>query len=428
MSPRYSKFVNLIYKSVEGCRICTRVSSTTEQGKLENIIDFGEMALTGVFLEDGSTVARAPMQLCRCVDCGLVQLKHSYALDSLYGEWYGYESHLNSSMVMHLQTKARILEELWGQDSGDIYVDIASNDGTLLSGYRNTSSTLIGIDPLIEVVSDHYPKQAKKIVDYFSAALYWKTNVKPAQIVSSLSVLYDLESPIDFAIQVSEILAVGGVWHFEQSYLPSMVATNSYDTVCHEHLLYLNLHDITRILELANLQLVDVTLNDINGGSIAVTAIKSDQIIPQPPFAKYLLKKEISEGYVSGKRLQEFATAIQLHSKELQDLISNLLTQGYKIVGLGASTKGNVLLQKLSLSRSDMSCIGDINPRKFGRQTPGTAIPIVDETLVIAESNHQTVALVLPWHFRTGMINKAGGILSSGGKLLFPLPRIEMYG
>lgn len=424
----YSEYVNPIYKSIERCRICSRNGSTTEQGTLENIIDFGEMALTGVFLEDGGEVAKAPMQLCRCVDCGLVQLKHSYALDSLYGEWYGYESHLNPSMVKHIQSKAKILEELWARNSDDVYVDIASNDGTLLGGYTNTTAKIIGIDPLIDVVSDHYPEHATKIIDFFSADSYWKATSKPAQIISSLSVLYDLESPIDFAIQISEILDFGGVWHFEQSYLPSMVATNSYDTVCHEHLLYLSLHDIIRILDSANLQLIDVTLNDINGGSIAVTAIKSRELIPQPPFAKYLLEKEITEGYISGSKMHDFAFAVRSHSEELKNLISNLQAHGYKIVGLGASTKGNVLLQNLKLSNVDVACIGDINPRKFGRQTPGTSIPIVDEATIIAESTSRTVALVLPWHFRTGMINKAGGILSSGGKLLFPLPRIEMYG
>lgn len=417
-----------IYKSVESCRICARVSVEPNQGKLEDIIDFGEMALTGVFLENGGQVPRAPMQLCRCVDCGLVQLKHSYALDSLYGEWYGYESHLNSSMVRHLQAKARTLEKLWGKKTDAVYVDIASNDGTLLAGYNDPAAMLIGIDPLIEIVSNHYPSQATKIVDFFSANSYWKTISKPAQIITSLSVLYDLESPVDFAMQISEILAEGGVWHFEQSYLPSMVETNSYDTVCHEHLLYLNLHDITQILESANLQLADVTLNDVNGGSIAVTAIKSGEKISQPPFAKYLLKKEVTEGYISGSRMHQFASDVRSHSHELKELITDLQSQGYKIVGLGASTKGNVLLQNLNLSRKDLAYIGDINPRKFGRQTPGTSIQIVDEAAVIAESNNRTVALVLPWHFRTGMIMKAEAILSQGGKLLFPLPRIEMYG
>jgi hypothetical protein len=404
------------------------VNPADENAKLESVIDFGDMALTGVFLQDGNEVTRAPMELCRCQACGLVQLRHSYSLDSLYGEWYGYESHLNPAMVLHLQTKAKILEDLWGKDSEEVYVDIASNDGTLLAGYRSTTATLIGVDPLINVVSNFYPEQTVKVAEFFSATGYWTINSKPAQIVTSLSVLYDLESPAEFAKQISEILSVGGVWHFEQSYLPSMVSSNSYDTICHEHLLYLNLHDIIQILEYANLQIVDATLNDVNGGSIAVTAIKSNELVEKPPFVQYLLEKEISDGYLDGKALNGFSNSVRIHNGELKDLISNLKSKGFRVVGLGASTKGNVLLQSLDLSNIDIPYIGDINARKFGRQTPGTCIPIVDEFHVFADSNARTVVLVLPWHFRAGMISKAGQILSQGGKLLFPLPRIELYG
>jgi hypothetical protein len=144
----YSGSVPNILNTIEFCRIC-------KSNNLEMLLDFGEMALTGVFLIDGGKVPREPLTLGRCEDCSLVQLLHSYDSDSLYGESYGYESHLNSSMVKHLQRKARVLEKKYLQTRFSSIVDIASNDGILLAGYSDSARTLIGIDPLISVVGDY---------------------------------------------------------------------------------------------------------------------------------------------------------------------------------------------------------------------------------------------------------------------------------
>jgi hypothetical protein len=408
------------------CRICSEIG--TQKSELEVVLDLGNMALTSVFLEDGSDVLLAPLVLCRCKKCGLVQLQHTYSLESLYGEWYGYESHLNIAMVNHLQGKAKTLEARFYLNQEDIVVDIASNDGTLLAGYTRGGLQLIGIDPLINVVKDCYPDDATRIVDFFTDERYLEEITSPASLVTSLSVLYDLDSPITFAKDVANILKKDGIWHFEQSYLPSMVNTLSYDTICHEHLLYLTLHNIKDILDASGMQLLDATLNDVNGGSIAVSAIKTDQQITASPFVEFLLKNEISEGYVDGSRLRKFSADVLEHRQMLSELLSKYQDQGFRIVGLGASTKGNVLLQALKLSSKTIEKIGDVNPRKFGLETPGSQIPIVDETEVLAEADDKTLVIVLPWHFRAGMLMRSRPILEKGAQILFPLPKIEVVG
>jgi hypothetical protein len=408
-----------ILNTIEFCRIC-------KSNNLEVLLDFGEMALTGVFLIDGRKVPREPLTLGRCEDCSLVQLLHSYDSDSLYGESYGYESHLNSSMVNHLQRKARVLEKKYLQTRFSSIVDIASNDGTLLAGYSDSERPLIGIDPLISVVGDHYPTKTLKIQDFFSADKYFEHTKAKASLVTSLSVLYDLESPTSFARDIYEILEDEGIWHFEQSYLPTMVETLSYDTVCHEHLLYLSLHNILSLLKVSDLQLLDVTLNSTNGGSIAVTAIKTKRAIPPPPFASFLLKKEKLEGFLSGVRLRSFVAEAIEHKNALLQLVNVYKKQGFSIFGLGASTKGNVLLQWLGLDSEYIELIGDINPRKFGKSTPGTDIPIISENQVFEMADEKTIILVLPWHFRDGIIRNSESVLAKGTSMLFPLPRIEI--
>lgn len=402
------------------CRICLSESR-------ELILDFGNLALTGVFLELGTDVPLVPLRLIRCQSCGLIQLGHSYDSSALYGETYGYESHLNKGMVRHLTHRATVLESKFlGKMLDPIIVDIASNDGTMLAGYRNPNARLVGIDPLISVVSDFYPEGAIKIADFFSAQAYKSQVASKANLVTSLSVLYDLDSPEVFAAEVYEILEDDGVWHFEQSYLPTMIKTLSYDTICHEHLLYLSLHDIHGILERTGFQLLESTLNSANGGSIAITAIKSKSRHKPSPFVDYLLAKEVRDGIVDGSAIKEFAELAKEHKVELLQLIKNFREDGYSINGLGASTKGNVLLQWLGLDSSVIQSIGDVNPRKYGKQTPGSGIPIVPEEQVMLNGNSKTLTLVLPWHFRVGIIEKSTTLLESGGSLLFPLPQVEV--
>jgi hypothetical protein len=407
-------------EKIKYCRIC-------DSTELQIIVDFGDMSLTGVFLEDGNKVPTAPLCLIRCETCGLVQLAHNYDQNSLYGDSYGYESHLNSSMVTHLNRKARVLEEKWlPSNEEQTVVDIASNDGTLLSGYRGERITRIGIDPLIDVVSNFYPENSIKIADFFSSKLFFDLGTKPADLVTSLSVIYDLHNPVDFARQVHEILSDEGIWHFEQSYLPLMLETNSYDTVCHEHLLYLSLADIKNILNASGFQIVDVSLNNTNGGSIAVTAKKSKLELAMPPFASYLLRQESNTGLTNGTRIENFAEKYKIHAIELQTLLSEYSSCGYEVIGVGASTKGNVLLQAAGIDSSLIRVIGEINPRKFGKQTPGSSIPIVPESAVLDRNPENTLAVVLPWHFRENLLPKFDNFIRLGGSVLFPLPRIEV--
>lgn len=378
-------------------------------------------------MEDGDMVPSAPLRLIRCEACNLVQLGHNYNQDFLYGNSYGYESHLNSSMVRHLQQKARVLEARFlNKIINPIVVDIASNDGTLLNGYKRTEIKKVGIDPLISLVQNHYPDDAIKIMDFFSSSSYFKAGLDPANLVTSLSVIYDLEKPIDFARQVYEILADNGIWHFEQSYLPLMIDTNSYDTICHEHLLYLSLEDIERILNAAKFQIIEASVNSINGGSIAVTAIKSQEIVSKSPFVDYLIEKERKSGISDGKKLVTFASEYLDHVSDLRSLLSEYKSLGYEIFGLGASTKGNVLLQVLGIDKKICLAIGEVNPRKYGKQTPGSSIPIIPESSILTTAADKSLIVVLPWHFRENLLPKLETYLSRGGKLLFPLPRIEI--
>lgn len=408
------------YQEISRCRV----------GKSENLVsvlNLGFQALTGVFPKSTEEhVTSGPLELVWSPDSGLLQLKHSYNASEMYGDNYGYRSGLNQSMVDHLTNKIRYLERLAEPKSGDVVLDIGSNDATTLKAYSIGGLKRVGIDPTGKKFAEHYPSDIKLVPDFFSSAAYRTVMQQPAKIVTSIAMFYDLEDPIQFAREIESVLANDGVWHFEQSYMPSMLRTNSYDTICHEHIEYYSLGVVVKILEAANLKLVDVVMNNVNGGSFAVTATKvsNNSLKINRAVIDWLLEQEDRMGLNTPKPFRDFEERVFRHRDDLVRLVRALVADGKKVFGYGASTKGNVTLQFCGFTSADIPVIAEVNPEKFGRVTPGSHIPIVSEAE--ARAMKPDYFLVLPWHFKDGILRREKEYLASGGKFIFPFPEIEI--
>jgi hypothetical protein len=393
---------------------------------LITVLDIGEQALTGVFPRDLATpVTTGPLRLVWSPKSGLLQLSHSFDMGEMYGENYGYRSGLNRSMVEHLQQKIHELERMVELKPGDAVLDIGSNDATSLKAYQTSSLTRIGIDPTGQKFARFYPDDIRLVPDFFSAAAYRASGAPPAKIVTSIAMFYDLEDPIAFARDVESVLAPGGVWHFEQSYMPSMLRMTSYDTVCHEHLEYYSLGVVRRILEAAGMRIADVKMNGVNGGSFAVTAVRrDDRRRGTEAVVNWLLEQEDRMGLDTPRPYREFEERVFRHRADLRRLLEVLHADGRKVFGYGASTKGNVVLQFCGIGPDLLPCIAEVNEEKFGAFTPGTGIPIVSEAE--ARAMKPDYFLVLPWHFRDGIVRREAEFLARGGRLIFPFPEIEI--
>jgi len=408
------------YMETRNCRIC-------QSSDLVTVLDLGQAALTGVFPKNHSEeITVGPLSLVWCSRCNLLQLKHSYSLEEMYGENYGYRSGLNQSMVSHLTEKIRYLERIMTLHPGDVVLDIGSNDATTLKAYSVKNIQRIGIDPTGKKFDSFYTKDIKLVTDFFSSAAYRSVESRPARIITSIAMFYDLEAPIEFSKQIESILNDDGIWHFEQSYMPSMLRMNSYDTICHEHLEYYSLGVIQKILEQAGLKIVDVVMNAVNGGSFAVTVAKVSNHETRQNLAviNWLLEQENRMGLNTPRPYREFEERVFRHRDDLTRLIRALNADGKKILGYGASTKGNVTLQFCGLTEQDIPGIAEVNPEKFGCFTPGTHIPIISEAE--AREMKPDYFLVLPWHFKEGIIRREKEYLASGGKMIFPFPEIEI--
>ena len=415
----------VLYKEIIGCRICGN-------HQLDLILDLGEMALTGIFPKTkDEKVPSGPLTLIKCREsiatnsCGLVQLKESYNPKIMYGQEYGYRSGLNDSMVSHLHNKVKRILNLVTLDLDEIVVDIGSNDSTLLQGYSINQKNLVGFDPTGEKFQNYYPDHIELVKDFFSAQAFKnKFENKKAKVITSIAMFYDLENPMDFAKEVYEILAEDGIWVLELSYLPLMLEVNSFDTICHEHLEYYRLKQIHWIMEKVGFKIIDIELNKVNGGSFSIIVTKTSSSIKESPDVAKLLDDEEKKGLNTYKPYDEFQTKVFKFKSNIRNFLDEIHIKNKLILGYGASTKGNVLLQFSGITQNDIPYIAEVNKDKFGSYTPGTCIPIVSEEE--ARKMKPDFFLVFPWHFRDSILSREKSNLTQKVSFIFPLPSIEI--
>ncbi len=410
-----------MYREVKKCRICG-------EEKLETVLNLGMQKLTGVFPAVGQEIEEGPLELVKCCNekCGLVQLRHSFESEKMYGENYGYRSGLNKSMVRHLTDITERIQKHIELCEGDTILDIGSNDGTLLSTYPSKKLDLIGMDPTGKKFAKYYPAGVELVPDFFSAENVKRIRPdKKVKVVTSIAMFYDLEEPIKFAKDIEAILADDGIWVMEQSYMPTMLQTMSYDTICHEHLEFYCIKQIALISEASGLKILDIVLNDINGGSFQVMLSKKNSSYEVSENVQQLLEKEEAEGYNGFEVFETFVKDVDQCKEKLLAFLNQAKAEGKKVLGYGASTKGNVLLQYCGITKDLISAIAEVNEDKYGKVTPGTEIPIVSEKE--AREMKPDYLMVLPWHFKENILEKEEAyIKESGCAFVFPLPNFEI--
>ena len=400
---------------IKYCRSCKNKSLT-------RVYSLGKQSLTGIFpSKKNSKVTAGQLSMVLCSKCKLLQLENNFNPNEMYGDNYGYMSSLNSSMVSHLKLKYEQLKSKYEFNFNDNILDIGSNDGTFLS-FFSKKFNLYGCDPTIKKFSKYYRKDIRQIKDFFSSKLFGNKKFK---LITAISMFYDLPDPLKFATEINSILDNDGIWHIELSYMPMMIKNISYDTICHEHLEYYSLYSLKYLLSKAGLKIINLSFNQTNGGSIALDVTKKASKYKQCGYLiNWILKSEKLNRYNTIKKQKEFFKACKTHKILLKKLIKNLQEEGKTIYGYGASTKGNVLLQYCNFNSKEIKYIGEVNKFKFNRYTPGSKIKIISEQKL--KKMKPDYLLVLPWHFKDNIVKKEKAYLNSGGKLLFPLPDIEI--
>ena len=408
------------------CRVCGSPS-------LVKVIDLGPQYLQGSFIKPGKEMPserKINCTLVRCnpeVDenaCGLLQMEHSVPPDILY-DAYWYRSGTNETMRNHLKEIANSLLETINKKHA-LVLDIGCNDGTLL-GYYPPTYIKYGCDPS-DVAQE--VKEATVVQDIFpSEELFKILEGKRMDVITSIAMFYDLESPVDFVKGIKRFLAPKGIWVFEMSYMPKMLEIDSYDTLCHEHLEFYSLAVLEKILSMEGMKIFKISFNDINGGSIRCYATHRENSSFDTKENNALMNevriKEFDMLLDTDKPYTDFQKRIEVLKNELHNLLVKLKAEGKKVHIYGASTKGNTILQWCNIDHTLVDYAAERNPDKYGAMTLGTNIPIISE----AESRamNPDYYLVLPWHFKAEFLVREKEALDKGTGFIFPIPKVEIY-
>lgn len=419
-------FIMSIITTLTNCRICNNTDLT-------DVIDIGEQIITSRFPVYGDfSTPKTPITLCKCAQCGLVQLRQTTCPSELYEYEYGYRSGLNNTMRTHLkQYQEEILSKI-SVNPGDTVVDIGSNDATMLK-YWSSAYRRIGVDPTGEQFKQYYGEPGDEdaielIPTYFTLEnVLPKISRKSVKVVSSISMFYDLPDPVKFARDIYEILEDQGIWTCEQSYLLTMLKRNSIDTICHEHLEYYALTQIKEIADRAGFKIIDVLFNECNGGSFRIYFAKIGSLLAMSTntdAVDNILRDEKNYGIMTDDLYKKFMENCHNEVHKLKEFIETANANKKRVYIYGASTKGNCLLQFAGIGEHHIKYAVERNPNKVGKMT-STGIEIISEETM--RQNPPDYLLVLPWHFREEIIAREREFLESGGQFIFPFPHFELY-
>ncbi len=391
-----------------------------KSNSLEKIVKIGKQPLSGFFYSRKKTkLKKFSLDLYKCSKCNLVQLNNLIDIKKMYGEHYGYRTSLSKMMISHLKEKIQRLKKLRLIKKNDNILDIGSNDASFLK-LLGKNYNLYGIDPSAKKFKRDY-KGIKLITNFFSKKNISK-NIKNKDIkfdlISSFAIFYDVEDPNKFCKDIELLLADNGIWICEFSYLPLMLKNLTFDQICHEHIMYYTFTVFEEILLKNNLKVLDIKINEINGGSIEaiITKNKSDRISN----FKLIKKFKLDEKKITKNTYKKFSRRI----KKIKSDLNSFINKNHPIAGYGASTKGNIVLNYSNLDSKKIDYICDANKKKYGRFTPGTNIKIISkEKMRILNPKY---LLVLIWSFRSEIIKQELSYLKKGGSLIFHLPKFHI--
>lgn len=365
---------------------------------------------------------------------GAVRLVEDAPNESMWGK-YWYRSGINSTMTKELGNITNEICSRIKYKSGDIWLDIACNDGTLLKQIP-IEFIKLGIDPCDDTFYKESSKYGKIVQDYFSYDAYLKTGYgdKKAKVITTIAMFYDLSDPNSFIEDINKVLDDDGIWVLQMSYTPLMIKQLAFDNICHEHRYYYSLKSIQNLFSKHNLKIVDCELNDVNGGSFRIYVQKNKAKItsfgtsPLRDVCQYriesILSLEKELNIESPIMWKQFQNDIDTLKEKTVTFIKEEVDKGKRIYGYGASTKGNTLLQYFGLDNSLITAIVERNPYKFGLKTIGTNIPIISEEEM--RQNQPDYLLILPWHFISEFVEREKNFLNNGGKFIVPCPKFQI--
>ncbi|RZT83917.1 methyltransferase family protein [Pseudonocardia sediminis] len=403
------------------CRLC----GSTD---LRSFLDLGATPPCELFLTAETAEQREdtfPLHVRVCNACLLAQLPALITPEDTFEE-YAYFSSFSTSWVEHAKRFVDGAVERAGLGPDSFVVEVASNDGYLLQHVVERDIRCLGVEPSVNVGEAAREKGVPTLTAFLSPETGEKVRAEhgPANLVCLNNVYAHIPDVVGFTQGLRAMVADDGWVSIEIQHLLTLVERSQFDTIYHEHFQYYTLLTGQRALASGGLTLVDVELLDTHGGSIRMWARPSE--IAGEPSAKVaeVLAAESAAGLDTPEGHDGFAEAVSTIRDDLMSFLIEARRQGKRVVGYGAPGKGNTLLNYCGIRPDLLEYTVDRNPYKHGRLTPGTRIPIHEPDRIAADK--PDYVLILPWNLRTELTEQLSYVRDWGGKLVFPIPSLEV--
>lgn len=394
---------------IKKCRVCS-------SKKLTPVIHIKPQFIASTFVESNKnnfkSKIKISMTVLLCKKCGLVQLKETVNPDLLY-ENYFYRSNVSNTMNRDLRDVVEDAIKRVQLKNNDTVLDIGCNDGLMLTFYPKTLKR-VGIDPAKNISWSHLDKSIEIVNDYFPSP---RLAGRKFKIITSTAMFYDLDNPNKSVKQLKELLAKDGVIIIQVSYLYDTIRDMNFYDFCHEHLEYYSLKNIMYLMKKNGMQVIDASTNFVNGGSLRIVVAHKEAKKSVSKNIEYLLLREKILNLENPQTYKIFSKLISIYANRVKAYLQD---QKDLIIGLGASTKGNVLIQLCGIDRKMMPYISERNQMKVGLKTLGTDIELISEEE--ARKKKPGCMFVIPWNFKTEIVEREREYLNAGGKMLFIMP------
>lgn len=412
--------MNTVSPEFETRRTCRSCGSPD----LAGIIAFGDTPIADRLVPSGHSTLQyaAPLTLVHCRSCTMCQILETVSPTILFPADYPYYSSVSPALVAHFRTSAMDLINSGIAKPGMRVIEAASNDGYLLETFLQHGLDVLGVDPADGPVSVARGKGIETICDFFGLGLAKdiRGSGRTADIFLANNVLAHVADTNDFVAGIAEVLSEDGLAVIECPYLVDMVQNCAFDTIYHQHLLFLSLTSLIPLFERHGLFVNDVARLKVHGGSLRLfIGRKSDPTARR----QALLAAETKLGLGKDGFFDDFVSRIERMKTELCATVERLKSLGKRIAGYGAAAKATTLMHHFGLGASDIEFIIDKSPWKHGKEMPVTGIPILPVERL--RSDPPDVMVILAWNFANEIISENSDFIDAGGTFLVPVPELR---
>ena len=404
-------------RRVTECRMC-------QSNHLHTFIDLGfappsDALLTQSELQEPEVFF--PLQVQQCEDCGLTQTVYAVDPALMYGEKYKYESSITQTGTSHFYSMASSIVDTCGIKPDSLAIDIGSNVGVLLEGFRRKGMRVLGIDPAPRICKIANARGIETWQSFMCPEVAHKVVREKgrAQVVTATNVFAHIDDKAGLIEALNLLLDTNGVFVIEVPYLVDLLENLEYDTIYHEHLEYMSLKPLVLFFGQHGFEVVNVERNEIHGKSIRVFMSRKGERAVQPAVPA-MLQLEEAKGIYRKEVLQKFAQDVAESAFELRKLLNQLRQDGKRVVGISAPAKGNTILNYCKIGPELVQYMTEKSVIKQGSYTPGMHIPIVGDAQLL--NDKPDYGIIFAWNFANEIMKNNQAVAQRGGKFIIPIP------